>query len=375
MRILIASNAPFCNTGYGTQTNTICKILLRLGHEVAVLSQHGLMGATLDWEGVRIFPPGHGDTWGGNIIRAHVQAWRANLVINFHDLWALPRGYGEQIPVPWVGLFPIDHDPPAPRQVDWARAVNVPVVYSRFALEAMDKVGVRCEYVPHAIDTDTFCPGDKEGARERLHWPKESFIAAIVASNKGPRKAYPHNVEAFARFAERYPALDARLYVHCEYMRSDGYDIPALAEALGITKRVMYVNRYKYAVGLTESYMVDVYRGADVLLAASHGEGFGLPIAEAQACGCPVITTDFTSMTELTVNGVATKPAGRWWTPLGSWQAWPDIDAIEGALWALSSRNERYSATEAKRGREHMVAHYGIPAVTMAWRTFLEGVG
>jgi glycosyltransferase involved in cell wall biosynthesis len=41
------------------------------------------------------------------------------------------------------------------------------------------------------------------------------------------------------------------------------------------------------------------YAGATVLLFPSLGEGFGWPIAEAMACGCPVITTDEAPMTEV----------------------------------------------------------------------------
>lgn len=33
------------------------------------------------------------------------------------------------------------------------------------------------------------------------------------------------------------------------------------------------------------------------------GEGFGIPIIEAQAAGCPVIVTDCTAMTELCLSG------------------------------------------------------------------------
>ncbi|WP_262884992.1 glycosyltransferase [Mucilaginibacter arboris] len=41
------------------------------------------------------------------------------------------------------------------------------------------------------------------------------------------------------------------------------------------------------------------YSGASVFLFPSLAEGFGWPIAEAMACGCPVITTDEAPMTEV----------------------------------------------------------------------------
>jgi glycosyltransferase involved in cell wall biosynthesis len=41
-----------------------------------------------------------------------------------------------------------------------------------------------------------------------------------------------------------------------------------------------------------------IYRLAKLMLYPSVYEGFGLPVAEAQACGCPVITSNVSSMPE-----------------------------------------------------------------------------
>ena len=46
------------------------------------------------------------------------------------------------------------------------------------------------------------------------------------------------------------------------------------------------------------------YRCADVFVYPSFNETFGLPILEAMACGCPVVTSDTTAMPE-TAGGAA----------------------------------------------------------------------
>lgn len=46
-----------------------------------------------------------------------------------------------------------------------------------------------------------------------------------------------------------------------------------------------------------------LYQGALGLIYASTYEGFGLPILEAQACGCPVITSNVSSMPEIAGTG------------------------------------------------------------------------
>jgi glycosyltransferase involved in cell wall biosynthesis len=49
--------------------------------------------------------------------------------------------------------------------------------------------------------------------------------------------------------------------------------------------------------------VVELYRTSDVLLFPSTKEGFGVPIAEAQATGLPVVTSDLSPMREVAGEG------------------------------------------------------------------------
>jgi len=61
---------------------------------------------------------------------------------------------------------------------------------------------------------------------------------------------------------------------------------------------------YENHVGLTREALLEEYVSSDVLMFASTYEGFGLPIVEANAVGRPVITSNFSPMTEV-ANGAA----------------------------------------------------------------------
>jgi glycosyltransferase involved in cell wall biosynthesis len=50
---------------------------------------------------------------------------------------------------------------------------------------------------------------------------------------------------------------------------------------------------------VSDEELARLYRGARCLVYASLYEGFGLPVAEALACGCPVVTTEGSAMAEI----------------------------------------------------------------------------
>jgi glycosyltransferase involved in cell wall biosynthesis len=60
-----------------------------------------------------------------------------------------------------------------------------------------------------------------------------------------------------------------------------------------------YTADIKFLSGVTDEYVRIAYSGAIALVFPSLAEGFGWPIAEAMACGCPVITTDEDPMNEV----------------------------------------------------------------------------
>jgi glycosyltransferase involved in cell wall biosynthesis len=158
-------------------------------------------------------------------------------------------------------------------------------------------------------------------------------LTVMVAANKGlpDRKAFQVQLRAWAKFAADKPG--AKLYCHTEpTTRHGGVDIPALIRNLNIQDRVFFPSQYEYAMGMSANYLSMMYNAADVYMGAAMAEGFGIPIIEAQACGTPVIVTDFSSMPELVRWGYAVPPADMMWSPLGAWQSWPDVHGIYDSL-------------------------------------------
>jgi glycosyltransferase involved in cell wall biosynthesis len=80
--------------------------------------------------------------------------------------------------------------------------------------------------------------------------------------------------------------------------------------------------------------MAKLYSAMDVHLLVSCGEGFGIPILEAQSCGTPVIVGDWTSMPELCFSGwkVDKKDSTPIWGALQSYTFLPKVGAIVDKL-------------------------------------------
>ncbi len=74
---------------------------------------------------------------------------------------------------------------------------------------------------------------------------------------------------------------------------SIGRELSAEARTLGISHRIVEI------VSPDSALLEALYNRAHALLFPSRFEGFGWPIAEAQACGCPVLTSKAAPMSEV----------------------------------------------------------------------------
>jgi len=274
---------------------------------------------------------------------------------------------------PW---FPIDHEPVQRVVAEPVRKAFRPITMSRFGLAMAEQAGIDAAYVPHGVESDVFRPGDKAAARERTGLPQDRFIVGMVAANKGQpsRKALPQHLEAFAQFHRAHP--DSLLYLHtlaARHGEHQGVNIPELCELLGIAEAVRLPDHHRYMLGFPDEQMVDLYRSMDVFANVSMGEGFGIPILEAQACGVPVIVGDWTAMSELCFAGWAVDKADalRTWTALGSYQFTPRPEAITECL------ELAYSADLADLGaaaRERALPYDADTVAADYWRPVLDDI-
>jgi len=335
MRIFWVSNAPFAKTGYGVQSALFIPRLISMGHQMACLCFYGLEGGVLNWNGVTCYPK-RLHPYGMDTLAGHVRNFNSNVIISLMDSWVFDPQQTQGCP--WVPYYPVDHENMPPKVRDVIGQAFARIAMSKHGVKQTNLSGLDCFYLPHAIDTKIYKPYDKMQVREELKLPKDAFIIGTVAMNKGlpARKNFAQLMEAFAAFKRRH--TDAIYYMHTEIMGIDNasFNIPEQCNLLGLEfgRDVILPDDYQKYIGFPDDWMAKMYSALDVHLLVSMGEGFGIPIIEAQACGTPVIVGDWTSMGELCFSGrkIDKKDALKYYTALAAYQYIPHPRAIDLAL-------------------------------------------
>lgn len=380
--ILWHSNAPWVGTGYGAQTALFGpRVAEQLGYRLAFSAFYGLKGNRLAWASKTghqyvVYPGGWKHAYGNDVIGAHSKHWFGasgkGVVILLTDPWVLDARICSKLPMlAWV---PVDHDPLMPLTHNWlAKSGAIPVAMSRFGEEKLLDAGyVDTKYVPHGFDPAVFHQLDRKVARQAMGISTDRFVVGMVAANKGKpgRKSFSQAIAAFAAFKEIYP--DSLLYLHTPLEDGDGENIPAMCDQAGV--RPMFTDQYGLALGFPASGVSVLMNAFDVLLNPAMGEGFGVPLIEAQACGTPCITTNFSAMPE-----VAPVDAGNWsvggqkvFTGFDSYQVTPDIEEIVVSLTKAHDESEKDRLKRRASVAAHASAYEADKITQEFWKPVLE---
>jgi len=215
---------------------------------------------------------------------------------------------------------------------------------SQHGAEACARKDIEAVYIPHALEKHW-----KPSPVEVDPWPGR-FVVTIPNANKGvmpSRKSWGENLLAFSFFAKAHP--EALLYLHTEAKSQYGIDLVALLKACGISKdQVQFAEPYGHRMGIPDDVMARIYTRTDVLLSATAGEGFGLPVLEAQACGTPVIVSNFSAQPELVGDGWIVEVQPQWNPTQLGWFCTPIVRSIVEALEAAFARGGGHSEEAVK---------------------------
>ena len=159
------------------------------------------------------------------------------------------------------------------------------ICISSFSLTQLITLGVRTDkskVIWGGVDHDLFKPTLSEA------FPYD-YVLSI--GSEEPRKNMENLLQAFRILLEDYPAL--------KLVKVGKPNTQNRLTTLGYVEELNLVDKIIFLDYVAETELPALYSGARLLLFPSLLEGLGMPILEAMASGCPVVTSNRSPMAEL----------------------------------------------------------------------------
>jgi len=216
-------------------------------------------------------------------------------IVTCHDLLKLEL-HEEYLPGRWV-YRRVLHAGEALRYHSADRVIAISEFTANSLMRLTRLPASRIDVIPHGVEHDVFRPArqDDDGEEQRARHGRRAALGVaehpylFYVGGADPRKSVATMVAAFDEAA----LPDHQLVLAGHYSQKERAIVDA---ALAVSSRVGDVQVLGYVP--TED-VVALMDGADALVFPSIGEGFGLPVLEAMALGCPVITTKQTALGEV----------------------------------------------------------------------------
>lgn len=373
-KFLWESNAPWAGTGYGQQTKHLLRALKAMGHEPQCFAFYGLHGGKIQYDGYDVWPNSDYNTWGNDVINLHIERSKVDAVVTLMDLFVLDKDIWAKKSVPWAAWTPIDSVGIGQVTQDMLAVVDYPIAMSHFGAQQMLEHDITpAAVIWHAVDCNIYKPMDKYECRQLLDLDEDAYVIGMVMANKGDRKQYPLQLAAIKQWMDKNPDRKIQVYIHCEPTAlMGGWDMRELVKIVGLSGKVYATNQYDSSVvPAPEQFVAQIFNASDVVMNVSAGEGFGIPIVEAQACGVPVLTGAYTSMPELTHYGYGVEAAS---SGLGSHFGWQFLPNVEDMIYRLECVYRMADKPKSLAAVAWAKANFDVPVIAAQWAAVLESI-
>lgn len=359
-KILFCSEASFLNTGYANYTKRVLEELHNTGkYELAEMGAFGQRndpkGMSLPWkyygvapnidyqpkaskEEINFYQSSVYNSFGAGIFEEVCLNFRPDIVFDIRDYWMTSfidespfRDYYRFVLMPTV-----DAAPQARHWMDMYKRADAVFSYSEWAGKVLkEQSGGRINYIGTAspLADNVFHPGIKSTSRSYLNIPEDAIVIGTVMRNQR-RKLFPDLFDAFSKFLKKVDNPEKYfLYCHTGYPDM-GWEIPELLQEYNLESKVYFTYKHESSGqicaafyngpkcnelnfcgvknGITNVQLSKIYNSFDLYIQYANSEGFGIPLAEASACGIPICAIDYSAMSSILDNlgGVRLKPKG-----------------------------------------------------------------
>jgi len=340
MRILFCGDSPTVDTGFGVVAGNILTRLQDMGHEIYAMGIN-YYGEPYDHQKFS-FPIWPVDKGSLDAMYGYQKFWyieeqvKPDLIFFLNDPWVIEK-YLSLRPqttdryTKMIAYYPTDSGPMKPEWVKMLGEFDAQVCYSNFAERVLiesnnNKRPKNLHQIYHGVDINTFHPVVQAEARINLGLPVDAFIVGMVARNQY-RKRFDLLCKAFADFAKDKD--NVKLYLHTS-LHDVGFNIEDMTRQLDIQDKLILTEDLAANKGVPAHVLNLIYNSFDVNALISMGDGFGLPVAESMATGCPQLVSGHSCLQELVEgHGGLTVKTAAWMMNTGGFNTWGGLSDVE----------------------------------------------
>ena len=338
--------------------------------------------------------------------------FKPDIVMDIRDVWM--QEFEERSPFRkyyrWAIMPTVDSAPVPDQWIATYRNADVVYAYSEFGAKTIQA------QAPHSINLQGVAsPGadladfkvdiDKASIRKQLGVPEDAIIVGTVMRNQ-ERKLYPDLMKAFRMFLEQAsPEIAKRTYLYAHTSYPDvGWDIPKYLKEYDLINKTFFTYCCDKCRSIFSSFYQDartfcpvcfertaimpsvvsgVSRQAlgmimstfDIYVQYAVCEGFGMPLVEAAACGCPIMAVNYSAMEDIIrhLNGIPINPVGMFRDARTTQErALPDNQDFVNKLIRFLKTPEEYKRAESKRIRKATEKHYCWDHTAKIWESCFD---
>lgn len=434
-KILMSNEASYLFSGYSKYGREVLSRLHNTGkYEIAEFATYGGIddsrGLSVPW---LFYPnvPAQNDEHERKIYNSNplnqFGKWRFDRVLldfkpdvvwDIRDFWMM--GYEYNSPLRdyynWTIMPTVDS---APQQPEWIHVYSTAddvFTYSDWAIDVLKQQGSSMLNVhgsaPPAVDHEIFCPvPNKAKHKEQCGLFGTAKIIGTVMRNQ-KRKLFPDLFISFRKYLDKCREIgksdladNTYFYMHTSYP-DVGYNLPAMLKEQGLGNKVLFTylckatgrwfpafyqgaNAYSpfsgkitavlpnVVNGLSEKALAQIFSLFDVYVQCAICEGFGMPQVEAASCGVPVMSVDYSAMSDVVrkLKGYPIKVKKLFREmETDAYRANPDNDDLCENLISFLSKPESLRLKKGFEARKAVLKHYTWDKTAKIWEKHFDSL-
>ena len=430
LRILMNSEATYTYSGFGTYYNEVLKRLAATGkYELAELASYGFVNDPRDkdckWTvyancikdddpRINVYRSKPTFQWGEWRLDRTLLDFKADVLMSIRDPWMLEfekdSPFRRFFHLVWMPT--VDSAPQAESWIDAFIQADGIFTYSDWALEVLKHEGngqIKTQRsAPPGVNLNIFCPiKDKRQHRLNMHMDPDAYIIGSVMRNQR-RKLYPDMFIAFQKFLETAdPEIANKTYllIHTSYPDA-GWSIPNLLKLNKVGHRILFsyvcrtcgnwfASHFQDVVatcphcgnnnagcpnvqaGVSQEILANIYKCMDVYVQYSICEGFGMPHAEAAACGIPTMGMPYSATEDILkyTDGIPLKIAKAYLEPeTQAYRMMPDNDDLCAQWIKFFSMPQAMRQRLGFNARKGCEIHYDWDRTAKIWENYFDSI-